>query len=83
MLAQMEAQIEAQIRAEMLQVVLVEMAPCLVLDCLVLDCLVLDCLVLDCFLQHSALRIQMIHRDFHHSHFLRFGCYQSFREKCL
>ncbi len=74
----MEAQIEAQIRAEMLQVVLVEMAPCLVLDCLVLDCLVLDC-----FLQHSALRIQMIHRDFHHSHFLRFGSYQSFREKCL
>ncbi len=67
------AQMEAQIRAEMLQVVLVEMAPCLVLDCLRLDC----------FLQHSALRIQMIHRDFHHSHFLRFGCYQSFREKCL
>ena len=73
LLAQMEAQIEAQIRAEMLQVVLVEMAPCLVLDCLRLDC----------FLQHSVLRIQMIHRDFHHSHFLRFGSCQSFREKCL
>ena len=73
LLAQMEAQIEAQIRAEMLQVVLVEMVPCLVLDCLRLDC----------FLQHWVLRIQMIHRDFHHSHFLRFGCYQSFREKCL
>ncbi len=67
------AQMEAQIRAEMLQVVLVEMAPCLVLDCLRLDC----------FLQHSALQIQMIHLDFHHSHLLRFGCYQSFREKCL
>jgi len=73
LLAQMEAQMEGQIRAEMLQVVLVEMVPCLVLDCLRLDC----------FLQHWVLRIQMIHRDFHHSHFLRFGCYQSFREKCL
>ena len=66
-------EIEAQIRAEMLQVVLVEMVPCLGLDCLMLDC----------FLLHSVLRIQMILRDFHHSHFLRFGSYQSFREKCL
>ena len=73
LLAQMEAQMEGQIRAEMLQVVLVEMVPCFGLDCLVLDC----------FLQHSVLRIQMILRDFHHSHFLRFGSYQSFREKCL
>ena len=73
LLAQIEAQIEAQIQAEMLQVVLVEMVPCFGLDCLVLDC----------FLKHSVLRIQMILRDFHHSHFLRFGCYQSFREKYL
>jgi hypothetical protein len=73
LLAKMEAQIEAQIRAEMLQVVLVEMVPCFGQDCLVLDC----------FLKHSVLRIQMILRDFHHSHFRRFGCYQSFREKCL
>ena len=74
-------ELEAEMRAKMLramlqamlQVILVEMVPCFGLDCLVLDC----------FLQHSVLRIQMIHRDFHHSHFLRFGCYQSFREKCL
>jgi hypothetical protein len=69
---------EAKMLAEMLQVVLVEMVPCLVLDCLVLDCLRLDC-----FLPHWVLRIQMIHLGFHHSHFLRFGSYQSFREKCL
>jgi len=67
------AEMEAQIRAEMLQVVLVEMVPCFGLDYLMVDC----------FLKHSVLRIQMIHRDFHHSHFLRFGCYQSFLEKCL
>ena len=77
------AQMEAEMRAEMLRAMLVEMVPCLVLDCLVLDCLVLDCLVLDCFLPHWVLRIQMIHLDFHHWHLLRFGSYQSFREKCL
>ena len=43
----------------------------------------LDYFRLDYFLPHSVLRIQMILRDFHHSHFLRFGSYQSFREKCL
>ncbi len=67
------AEIEAQIRAEMLQAMLVEMVPCFGLDYLMVDC----------FLPHSVLQIQMIPRDFHHSHFLRFGCYQSFREKCL
>ena len=73
LLAELEAKMRAQMLAEMLAEMLVEMVPCFGLDCLVLDC----------FLQHSVLRIQMIHRDFHHSHFLRFGCYQSFREKCL
>ena len=72
------AELEAKMRAEMLQAMLVEMGPCFGLDCLVLDCLMLDC-----FLLHSVLRIQMIHLGFHHSHFLRFGSYQSFREKCL
>ena len=67
------AELEAKMRAEMLQAMLVEMGPCFGLDCLVLDC----------FLKHSVLRIQMIHLGFHHSHFLRFGSYQSFREKCL
>ena len=73
LLAEIEAQIEAQIRAEMLQVVLVGMVPCFGLDCLGLDC----------FLPYSVLRIQTIHLDFHHWHLLRFGSYQSFREKCL
>ena len=66
-------ELEAEMRAEMLQVVLVGMVPYLGLDYLMVDC----------FLPHWVLRIQMILRDFHHSHFLRFGSYQSFREKCL
>ena len=63
----------AKMRGKMLRAMLVEMVPCLGLDCLMLDC----------FLPHWVLRIQMIHLGFHHSHFLRFGSYQSFREKCL
>ena len=78
LLAEMEAQIEAQIRAQMLQALLVGMVPYLGLDYLLVDYLMVDC-----FLPHSVLQIQMILRDFHHSHFLRFGSYQSFREKCL
>ena len=72
------AELEAKMRAKMLRAMPDGMVPYFGLDCLGLDCLMLNC-----FLPHSVLRIQMIHLGFHHSHFLRFGRYQSFREKCL
>ncbi len=73
LLGELEAEMRAKMLGKMLQAMLVGMVPYLGLDYLMVDC----------FLPHSVLQIQMILLDFHHSHFLHFGSYQSFREKYL